>query len=69
MVDDGIHELTPPPLPTAEELARAGGWKGATIVKKGRSGEQAIRDWEKEHGSLNEPTFKRNRRKDEVGEI
>lgn len=67
MTDGPMREL--PTLPTAEDIARAGGSKGATIVRKGRSGEQAIRDWEKEHGNIEESALERKKRKDDVGEV
>ncbi len=38
-------------------------------IVNGRTGEQAQRDWEKEHGDLNEPTYLRNRRRNETGEV
>lgn len=69
MVDDGIHELTPPPLPTPEDLARSGGSKGATIIYRGRTGEQAINEWQTTHGDINEPTFERDSRLKQTGEV
>ncbi len=72
MADPGkieLIDLTVPPSRDAQDIARDGGMKGATIKRKGRTGEQAVEDWEKQHGSLDEPTYKRKQREDEVGEV
>lgn len=51
----------------AEEIARDGGRKGATIVRKGRSGEQAIQEWEKKNGNINIPAYQRRGTKRKTG--
>jgi len=38
-------------------------------IENGRTGEQAQKKWEAEHGNLDEPAYLRKRRRRETGEI
>ncbi len=51
------------PIRTPPQIATDGGHKGATVTRKGRTGEQAQADWEQEHGSLDVPAYKRQKGK------
>ena len=54
----------PEPMRTRRQIEHDGGHAGARIVRKGRTGEEAIREYEKDHGKLDIPAYKRrgNRR-------
>lgn len=46
---------------SADQIARDGGHKGARIIQRGRTGETAIEEFEKTHGNLNMPAYKRKK--------
>ncbi|MCL4199917.1 hypothetical protein KJZ67_01070 [Patescibacteria group bacterium] len=46
---------------SGDQIARDGGHAGAKIIRKGRTGEKAIQDYEKEHGNINIPAYKRKK--------
>lgn len=54
-------ENTPPTPRNGDQIARDGGHAGAKIIRKGRTGEKAIQDYEKEHGNINIPAYKRKK--------
>lgn len=52
---------------SADEIARDGGRKGATVIRTGRTGDEAIREWEKKHGKIDVPAYQRRGKKRRTG--
>lgn len=51
----GLH------IRTSSEIAQDGGHKGKPIrLIRERTGEDALNEWEKDHGSIDIPTYRRN---------
>lgn len=51
---------SPQPIRTPEEIARDGGHKEKPIrLIRERTGEDALAEWEKEHGDTDIPTYRR----------
>lgn len=51
---------SPQPIRTPEEIARDGGNVGKPVrLIRERTGEDALKEWEKEHGNTNIPAYRR----------
>lgn len=55
-----IRGESPKPVRTPAEIARDGGHKEKPIrLIRERTGEDALKEWEKDHGNINIPTYRR----------
>ena len=55
-LEDGL-----PTIRDSHQIARDGGHAGAKITHKGRTGEEALQEFEKKHGNINIPAYKRKK--------